>query len=134
MDKGALIDTDMLIDLARGKEGIAAHLEKLKKTGNLYISVVTYMELVVGCRNKSEQRFVDKLVEKFTVVNIDASISETAMRFLKKYKLSHGLLIPDALIAATAATLEIGLLTWNRKDYRFIDGLAMLPAPRAARK
>lgn len=48
---------------------------------------------------------------------------------LKTYRLSHGLLIADALIAATALTLDISIVSKNQKDYRFISGLRLLPYP-----
>ena len=39
---------------------------------------------------------------------------------------NKGLEIPDALIAATALTLKIPLLTMNRKDFRFIEKIELL--------
>jgi predicted nucleic acid-binding protein len=40
--------------------------------------------------------------------------------------LSHGLLIPDALIAATAIVLDYDFITKNQRDYRFVNGLKVL--------
>jgi predicted nucleic acid-binding protein len=40
---------------------------------------------------------------------------------------SHGLLIPDALIASTALYLNMNLATKNQRDYRFIENLKLLP-------
>jgi len=40
---------------------------------------------------------------------------------------SHGLLIPDALIASTALYLNMDLATKNQRDYRFIENLKLLP-------
>jgi predicted nucleic acid-binding protein len=48
---------------------------------------------------------------------------------MQTYALSHGLQIPDALIAATALALNIPLLSKNQRDYRFISGLSLLPYP-----
>jgi hypothetical protein len=45
------------------------------------------------------------------------------------YCLSHGLLIADALIAATAIALNLPLLSKNQRDYRFIEGLNLLSYP-----
>ena len=57
------------------------------------------------------------------------NISETAVDLLRKYRLSHGLLIPDAIIAATALSLSLPFLSKNQKDYRFIEGLELIPYP-----
>jgi len=46
---------------------------------------------------------------------------------LRQYRLSHGLLIPDALIASTALSLNVDLATKNQRDYRFIEILTLLP-------
>ena len=48
---------------------------------------------------------------------------------MQTYALSHGLQIPDALIAATALAFNIPLLSKNQRDYRFIVGLSLLPYP-----
>ena len=46
---------------------------------------------------------------------------------LRQYRLSQGLLIPDALIASTALYLNMDLATKNQRDYRFIENLKLLP-------
>jgi predicted nucleic acid-binding protein len=43
--------------------------------------------------------------------------------------LSHGLLIADALIAATAVVLDAPLISKNQRDYQFIAGLNLLAYP-----
>ncbi|MEL6815110.1 MAG: PIN domain-containing protein, partial [Cyanobacteria bacterium J06598_3] len=65
------------------------------------VSVVTYMELIVGCQNKRSLQSVESFLEDFKLVSIDPAIAEQALQMLKQYRLSHGLLIADALIAAT---------------------------------
>ncbi|KJR43537.1 PilT protein [Candidatus Magnetoovum chiemensis] len=46
-----------------------------------------------------------------------------------KYRLSHGLLIPDALIAATAIIRDESFISKNQRDYRFINELKLLAYP-----
>jgi len=48
---------------------------------------------------------------------------------LREYRLSHGLLIADSLIAATAITIAAPLATKNQQDYKFIKGLQLLSYP-----
>ena len=48
---------------------------------------------------------------------------------MRSYYLSHGLLIADALIAATAIENQIPLLSKNQRDYRFISELNLLKYP-----
>ena len=124
-----LIDTDILIDTAR-KDNVAINRLKIEeKHSILHICSITQMELIVGCRNKSELRVLNKFLSRFVIINITDNISENAVDLLRKYRLSHGLLIPDAIIAATALSLSLPFLSKNQKDYRFIEGLELLPYP-----
>jgi len=97
-----IIDTDILIDVGRGNNEAALFLESLEASAKLAISVVTQMELIVGCRNKTELRNLTKFLDRFQVIGLDEAVSSTAVTLLQQYRLSHGLLIADALIAATA--------------------------------
>ncbi|MCQ3975644.1 MAG: type II toxin-antitoxin system VapC family toxin, partial [Anaerolineae bacterium] len=58
------------------------------------------------------------------------TISDVAVDLLRRYRLSHGLLIADALIAATALSLDTPLVTKNQRDCRFIAGLRLLAYPK----
>ena len=87
------------------------------------------MELIVGCRNKRELYDTEKFFYHFNVLNINENISEKASNLLLQYRLSHGLLIADALIAATAITLNYPLISKNQRDYRFITELNLLSYP-----
>jgi predicted nucleic acid-binding protein len=45
---------------------------------------------------------------------------------MQRFYLSHGLLIPDALIAATALDYGITLYTKNVRHFRMISGLTVV--------
>ena len=122
-----IVDSDILIDAARGVKEAAAYLENLKKDSTLAISAITQMELIVGCRNKNELRITERSIALFEILHLDEEISTIAVDLLRKYRLSHGLLIADALIAATAVSLQVPFVSKNQKDYRFIEGLNLLP-------
>ena len=87
------------------------------------------MELFVGCRDKIEMMKVEGFLSRFQVLKITEQISDTAVGLLRQYRLSHGLLIADALIAATALAVAAPFASKNRRDYRFIPGLNLLPYP-----
>lgn len=127
---GALIDTDILIDVLRGDVVAYAYLRRLDTWHDwLAVSVVTQMELIVGCRNKAELRALDNFLARFRIIEIDEYTSHKAVELLKQYRLSHGLLIADAFIAATALRLGCPLASRNQRDYRFIRNLNLLPYP-----
>lgn len=124
-----MVDTDILIDVAVGVEVAKTHLSDLERSFQLAVSAVTHMELVVGCRNKRELKLLETFLKAFVTVPLYEAASDMATALLKRYRLSHGLLIPDALIAATAVTAGAPLSSKNQRDYRFIEGLELLPYP-----
>lgn len=124
-----LVDTDILIDVANKDANAITRLKREGQTAQLAVSSITAMELVVGCRNKSEQQTLERFLAKFQILPLSSEISERATVLLTTYYLSHGLLIADALIAATAIARNVPLLSKNQRDFRFIQELALLPYP-----
>ncbi len=124
-----IIDTDILIDAGRGIQEAVNCLNAISVSTVPTISVITQMELIVGCRNKSELQKLAKFLEQFQIAPLDEPISSRAVALLHQYRLSHGLLIADSLIAATAVTLNLPLISKNQRDYRFIPELDLLPYP-----
>lgn len=124
-----LIDTDILIDVANQDTTAQQRLATESQTAILGISIITVMELLVGCRNKNEQQALNKFLQQFEICPMSEQASDKATELMQTYTLSHGLQIPDALIAATALALNIPLLSKNQRDYRFIDNLSLLPYP-----
>ncbi|MBO1346175.1 MAG: type II toxin-antitoxin system VapC family toxin [Hormoscilla sp. GUM202] len=124
-----LIDTDILIDISNNDETAKSRLLQESKTSVLMISTITVMELLVGCRNKSELNSMEQFLAQFQVLKLNSLISDRATMLLEEYVLSHGLLIADALIAATAIEHQIPLLSKNQRDFRFIQQLDLLSYP-----
>lgn len=72
---------------------------------------------------------MEKFLKRFQILQITEQISDYAANLLKQYFLSHGLLIADGLIAATAIVHNEAFITKNQRDFRFITGLNLLPYP-----
>jgi len=116
-----LVDSCVFIDIFRGNEQLYKDLLKKK----IFISSIVYMELIQGARDKIELEKIDKFLNEYKILPITQKISTKCMKLMKQYSISHGLLIPDALIAATAITKKIPLWTFNKKDFIFIDDLIL---------
>jgi len=127
MPSTLLVDADILIDAARGVRDAADWLDSMAEDNRLAVSIVTEMELVVGCRDKRELRELDRSLVRFERIPIPEPGSALAVDLLKRYRLSHGLLIADALIAATAISMGSVFATKNQRHFRFIEGLNLLP-------
>jgi predicted nucleic acid-binding protein len=126
-----IVDTDILIDVSRGVPEALSSLSHLGQQHALAISVVTQMELLVGCRDTAELRALAKFLQRFTILPVTEPVSDMAVNLLMQYRLSHGLLIADALIAATAIQRQLALISKNQRDYRFIPELNLLAYPPA---
>ena len=124
-----LVDSDILIDVSRNVREAIDYLRRHSGTFTLVISSITQMELLVGCRNKTEQRQLERFLRAFPILALNEAIADQAVGLLRRYRLSHGLLLPDALIAATTLVYDVPLATMNQRDYRFIAGLQLLPYP-----
>ncbi len=124
-----IVDTDILIDAGRNVYEAVDCLQQIEQRFSVAVSSVTQMELIIGCRNKNELRSLEQFIERFHIINLDEKISDTAIDLLKQYRLSHGLLIADALIAATAIISDLSFVSKNQGDYRFIEDLQLLPYP-----
>jgi predicted nucleic acid-binding protein len=126
-----LVDTDILIDAGRKATGAVDYLSHMEQQATLGVSVITQMELMVGCRNKRELRALERFLRRFSIVSLNEAIADAGVTLLRRYRLSHGLLIADAFIAATALTIDSPLVSKNHRDYRFIEALELLPYPQA---
>lgn len=118
-----LIDSDVLVWLTRGHVGAA---ERLHALNPWRISVVTYMEMAQGCRDKAELARLKKgLAARHTeLLQLTPAIAERAAALVDALALSHGMRLADALIGATAIEHGLTLLTANVKHFGAVEGLA----------
>ena len=117
-----LYDTDVIIDYMRGEEKAKSLLEGIE--GKQCLSVITVVELYAGVRNMRDKGAIKGLSEYFVVMDINRDIATKAGLWKKDYHKSHNVLLPDALIAATAGYYGLELKTLNIKHYPMIEGLS----------
>ena len=120
-----LVDTNIFIEVFKGNADV---LQKLEIIGlrDIGLSSVTAMELYFGALNKLELLRIRKNLAAFHLKHISPEISERSVELITRHAKSHGLQIPDAIIAATALELSAPLLTFNTRDFKFIDGLLLV--------
>lgn len=117
-----MIDTDVLIWYLRGNAHAKAAIDK---SIPFDISVISYLELIHGAKDKHELQLIQKYIKKWSVkiIQINEDISETAMSLVETYFLSHSLRLTDAIIAATTIERQEALITANDKHYAFIPNM-----------
>lgn len=119
-----LFDTDVLIWYFRGNLKSA---ELIQRTQVRCISVIVYMELLQGARDKSEVRLIRKFLKEsgFQILPLTENIGHRASVYLEEYCLKSGMCMVDALLAATAIENQMPLCTANRKHYCHISGIEL---------
>ena len=85
------------------------------------------MELVQGMRNKKELTLLRKALKSWNckVIYITEEISSKAMFYVEQHYLSHSMQIADALIAATAVSYGVSILTGNDKHYKIVKEVSL---------
>ncbi len=117
-----LIDTDVLVWCLRGNIKAASTIANIEtKT----ISQITRMELIAGCRSKTEITLLKRFLTEngFQIIPLSPEIGFRADLWLEQKNLSHGVGLADCLIAATASTIGLPLLTANAKHFRCFSEL-----------
>lgn len=120
-----LFDTNILIDMSRGHPRAVAYVLQLRHTP--CISVLSIAEFLAGIRHPHEETWLNETIEEWTVYDVDVAIAELAGSFRRHYLRSHGLDMPDALIAATAHTHGLTLITRNAKHFPMLGGKVESP-------
>ena len=125
MAKNKIIcDTDVMIDYwdqtKPRHSSTKTILEESISLDNIVLSAITKMELMLGAVNKADMLRITKKLSRFNIALISNEITLTAFDLLETYRLSHGLLLPDSIIAATALIADVELYTYNIKDFKFI--------------
>jgi len=119
-----LIDTDVIIWYLRGNQKA---YDLIHGIDEFCISSVTYMELVQGMRNKEELRTLQKTLKQWNVktIYISEEISARALFYMEEYFLSHSMELADSLIASTATSYGVKLITANDKHYKVVRGITL---------
>jgi len=120
MGQKYLIDTNVLIDAQMGrfsKKGLNFLAKVINE--NFIVSFITFIEYL-GYRDitKSSKEFIE-LAE---VIEIDKFIIQNCIDLRKNHKIK----LPDAIIAATALTRNLNLITNNEKDFVALQNLTVI--------
>lgn len=105
----ALFDTNILIDYL---VGIEAAKDIISRYENNAISIISWMELMVGIDDK-DNNVVQSFLGQFEIIAIESDIATQAVLLRKKTNIK----LPDAIIWATAITRNRLLITRNTKDF-----------------
>jgi len=120
MVAGYLIDTNVLIDAQmnrlppKGSQFLAAIIDE-----DFTVSFVTYIEFL---GYKSVSKATEEFMALAGVIEIDKDIIDTCIALRK----SKAIKLPDAIIASTALSRGLSLITRNVEDFEKIKGLKVV--------
>jgi predicted nucleic acid-binding protein len=121
MGKEYLIDTNAVIDYLDNK--LPDKAAELIDGIEAKISVITRMELLAWPgASKKQTLILNEFIDAVEVFNLEEPVILKAIEIRKENKTK----LPDAIIAATALTHKLTLITRNMKDFEKIEGLKTL--------
>lgn len=114
---GFLIDTDLLIDVLKGVQTTIGRLASLDGEA-VFFSLVTEAELWAGVGEDDEEAGarLSELLAAMHPIAVDRAVARLAGTFRRAHK-SQGTSLADSLIAASAVTHGLTLMTRNTKHF-----------------
>jgi predicted nucleic acid-binding protein len=108
----ALFDTNILIDYLNGIPAAKTELDRYTGKDGKAISVVTWMEVLVGTTPETDNA-TRGFLAGFQSLPIDSPVASRSVELRK----SHKIKLPDAIVWATAQVHGRILVTRNTKDF-----------------
>ena len=115
----ALLDTNILIDYLKA---IPEAQQELDRYAHLSISLITWMEIMVGARPEHIAATRAALLS-FQCLPISHQVAERAFVLRRDQKLK----LPDAIILATAQHHGLLFVTRNTRDFSAVDPQIRIP-------
>lgn len=120
-----LLDTNVFSRIFKGDLDVTKFVESLEYA----IDATVYIECLQGSKPNREKRIIEKYITRFPLLPITPEISARAIGLIRSYSNSHGSLLADALIAATALENGLTIVTYNVDDFKFIQNLKWQEPP-----
>ena len=118
--------SDLLFDSMIVIDGLNGHreaLEELLRPERGFISRVTWIEVLAGCRTPESERRAREVLSNLLLLEIDGGVSERAAEVRRTTRLK----LPDAIILATARAHGLILSTRNTRDFDRNDPSVRIP-------
>lgn len=121
-----IVDTNIIIDLLNGRKEAFKFLDSNLRN-NLLLSVISVSEVYSGIRGKKEVQLLEDLLTIFELIPVNKSIAVEAGFLRNKFRASHGIETPDALIAATANYLKVPVASLDKKHFSVLTDDLVVP-------
>lgn len=105
----AVFDTNILIDYLNGDRRAGRELERYAER---LISIITYIEVMVGAKDAAEAALIRSFLGTFKIREVSVDVAERAVELRQQ----HRLRVPDAIVYATARCEGCLIVSRNTKD------------------
>lgn len=117
-----LLDTNVLSKIFYGNIAVKEFVDSL----DAGIDTVVYIECIQGSISKRDRGLIKQSLSQLNYYSITPDVALLAIELIDKYSASKGLLLADALIAATAITYDLILVSYNIKHFRSVKELSVI--------
>jgi predicted nucleic acid-binding protein len=121
MAESFLLDTDVLVDFLRGYSKAVTFVNA--NSTRIILPSIVVAELYAGVKGDAELTVLENFISLFRVIPMTSEIAKKGGLYKRDYGKSHGVVLADAIIAATCETENAELKTLNIKHYPMIKGL-----------
>ncbi len=115
----ALFDTNILIDYLNAVPQARAELERY---GEKAISIVTWMEVMIGA-DRAVEAETRGFLDGFALIALDDAVARSAAALRRKHRMK----LPDAIVWASAQVNAMLLVTRNAGDFPAGDPAVRTP-------
>ncbi len=128
MDTGlVLLDSSILIDYFRKGDKTKSVLYKISEKYYFCLSAITVFEIKIGIKTDKQLNDYNTLIKNMQVMDIDEKCIDIAVNIYKNLKIKNSIIeLADLLIAATAISNTIPLVTFNRKHFQNVSDLEII--------
>lgn len=115
-----VFDSNIVIDLLEGREEARSWVySDLHRA----VSIVTWMEVLAGCRTATEETVARQILAGFRLIEIGPEVAELAVTIRRERRIK----LADSIILATARYVGTQLVTRNTRDFPEDDPEILVP-------
>ena len=122
-----VIDTNIFIEHLRAKDKNKTILMQIPADAELFISAVTFYELLMGATSEQKEKEVSILIDSIPILAFSDEVARKAADIYHDLRKRNRMIgFRDIFIAATALAYDLPVKTNNRKDFERVTGLVMI--------
>src|SRR5688572_33316886 len=104
-----LADTNVILAVLKRDADVKQFVEE----NDIAVDTTVYIECLQGSKSNRDKELIRKYLSRFRIYHHTPEMSAKAIALISLYSNTHGLLLPDAQIAATCMVNNLTLLTFN---------------------